>query len=341
LILEFGTLSRLTGDDRFEKAAFNAFFALWNRKSDIGLVGNTINSWTGKWTGPEVTGIGAGIDSFYEYALKWYVLSGEVQFLDVWHEAYAAIMRYSRGSDGFWFRSVNMHSGFIAYNTVDSLSAFWPGLQVLAGDIENAIKAHLIYWNLWRRNSGMPEVWDIGTMEMVASQYPLRPEFVESTYYLYRATGDSFYLDVGERILYDLINRAKVECGLTGILDLKSNKRDDRMESFVLSETIKYLYLLFDETNPLHKDDSNYIFTTEGHILTLGSEHLKPLSPTLYEWVYPKDRVLKAILGIRPPALPLGFDIDRISTMHVHSLVPLPSHPTNIGGRPKGTAMFL
>lgn len=47
LILEFGTLSRLTGDDRFEKAAYKAFFALWNRKSDIGLVGNTINSWTG------------------------------------------------------------------------------------------------------------------------------------------------------------------------------------------------------------------------------------------------------------------------------------------------------
>lgn len=47
LILEFGTLSRLTGDDRFEKAAYKAFFAIWNRKSDIGLVGNTINTWTG------------------------------------------------------------------------------------------------------------------------------------------------------------------------------------------------------------------------------------------------------------------------------------------------------
>lgn len=47
LILEFGTLSRLTGDDRFEKAAYKAFFALWNRKSDIGLVGNTINHFTG------------------------------------------------------------------------------------------------------------------------------------------------------------------------------------------------------------------------------------------------------------------------------------------------------
>jgi hypothetical protein len=47
LILEYATLSRLTGDDRFEKAAYKAFFALWNRKSDIGLVGNTINTWTG------------------------------------------------------------------------------------------------------------------------------------------------------------------------------------------------------------------------------------------------------------------------------------------------------
>ena len=47
LILEFGTLSRLTDDDRFEKAAYKAFFALWNRKSAIGLVGNTINHYTG------------------------------------------------------------------------------------------------------------------------------------------------------------------------------------------------------------------------------------------------------------------------------------------------------
>ena len=47
LILEFGTLSRLTGDDRFEKAAYKAFFALWNRRSDIGLVGNTVNIFSG------------------------------------------------------------------------------------------------------------------------------------------------------------------------------------------------------------------------------------------------------------------------------------------------------
>lgn len=42
-----------------------------------------------------------------------------------------------------------------------------------------------------------------------------------------------------ERILYDIIGRAKVDCGLTGISDLTTNARDDRMESFVLSETLK------------------------------------------------------------------------------------------------------
>lgn len=54
-----------------------------------------------------------------------------------------------------------------------------------------------------------------------------------------QATRDPFYLDVGERILFDLITRSKVDCGLAGIQDLRTNKRDDRMESFALSETLK------------------------------------------------------------------------------------------------------
>ena len=85
-------------------------------------------------------------------------------------------------------------------------------------------------------------------------------EFIESTWYLYRvresplllylrrligrviqATRDPFYLDVGERVLFDLITRAKVKCGISGIQDLRTNKQDDRMESFVLSETLKVI----------------------------------------------------------------------------------------------------
>lgn len=42
-----------------------------------------------------------------------------------------------------------------------------------------------------------------------------------------------------ERILHDLSWRAEVPCGLAGISDVRWNTRDDRMESFVLSETLK------------------------------------------------------------------------------------------------------
>ena len=45
------------------------------------------------------------------------------------------------------------------------------------------------------------------------------------------------------------------------------------------SEPFQYLYLLFDEDNPLHNDDSNYVFTTEGHILFLDQEHLRSTPP--------------------------------------------------------------
>lgn len=30
--------------------------------------------------------------------------AGEIEFLDVWDDAYASIMRYSRAVDGFWVR---------------------------------------------------------------------------------------------------------------------------------------------------------------------------------------------------------------------------------------------
>lgn len=46
------------------------------------------------------------------------------------------------------YQTVNMNSGDVAYHTIDSLSAFWPGLQVLAGDVQSAIKLHLICWCL-------------------------------------------------------------------------------------------------------------------------------------------------------------------------------------------------
>lgn len=70
LLLEFGVLSRLLGDPTFEGLARRTNKALWrSRDKDTGLFGNVIDIQTGEWVGM-LSGLGAGIDSFYEYLLK-------------------------------------------------------------------------------------------------------------------------------------------------------------------------------------------------------------------------------------------------------------------------------
>ncbi|XP_031424138.1 ER degradation-enhancing alpha-mannosidase-like protein 1 isoform X2 [Clupea harengus] len=70
-------------------------------------------------------------------------------------------------------------------------------------------------------------------------------------------------------ILQSLEKNTKVKCGYATLHHVVDKSKEDRMESFFLSETCKYLYLLFDEDNPLHDSESRYIFTTEGHVVPI------------------------------------------------------------------------
>jgi mannosidase alpha-like ER degradation enhancer 1 len=84
LLIEFSVLSRLTNDSRFENAAKNALTKLWSLKSHLGLWGNALNMETLQWIDP-VAGVGAGLDSFYEYLFKLYILLGEEEYLDMFN----------------------------------------------------------------------------------------------------------------------------------------------------------------------------------------------------------------------------------------------------------------
>ncbi|ORX49888.1 hypothetical protein DM01DRAFT_1376194 [Hesseltinella vesiculosa] len=277
LILEFGVLSRLTGNPEYERVAKHALLALWEQRSSLNLMGNVIDIQTGEWILP-MASTGAGIDSFYEYLLKAYVLFGDKEYLDVFDTAYEAIMRHVVDRSGFLYRNVHMQSGALLATWIDSLSAFMPGLQVLYGDLDAAIKGHLVFFNLWRRYHALPERYDFYQQDINIGYYPLRPEFVESNYYLYRATKDPFYLQVGEMVLLDLNNRSRIDCGFASMGNVLDGRLEDRMESFMLSETLKYLYLLFDAEHPVNSLDNNFVFTTEGHFLPLASDYLTTLS---------------------------------------------------------------
>ena len=69
---------------------------------------------------------------------------------------------------------------------------------------------------------------------------------------------------------HSLIVILLVRCGYATVHDVLDKSLEDRQESFFLSETVKYLYLLFDEDNPINTNDMKYVFTTEGHVLPLS-----------------------------------------------------------------------
>ena len=81
LLLEFAALSRLTGNPEFEVKAHRAMEVIWQKRHQgHNLVGTTINIHNGEWTRKE-SGVGAGIDSYYEYCLKSYILLGQPEYL--------------------------------------------------------------------------------------------------------------------------------------------------------------------------------------------------------------------------------------------------------------------
>ncbi|KAJ2781800.1 hypothetical protein H4R18_002661 [Coemansia javaensis] len=267
LLLEFGALSRLTNETIFEDVARLALSDMWAARSKRNLFGNTYNLETQTWTLP-VAGISAGVDSIYEYLFKSYVYFDDERYLRAFEATYSALLRYSRDTTGgYAFYNVHMETTDVSSFWVDALSAFFPGLMVLAGDVDGAESAYLLYYHLWDRFRAMPERFNLHLREPDIAYYVLRPEFIESTYYLYRATRDPFYLAVGEMVLRDMNELMRTRCGFTALKDVRTHALDERMDSFVLSETFKYLYLLFDDENPLHRVHSNHVFTTEGHLL--------------------------------------------------------------------------
>uniref|UniRef100_A0A669BWW1 alpha-1,2-Mannosidase n=1 Tax=Oreochromis niloticus TaxID=8128 RepID=A0A669BWW1_ORENI len=195
LLVEFGILSRLIGDSTFEWVARRAVRALWNlRSNETGLLGNVVNIQTGQWVGKQ-SGLGAGMDSFYEYLFKSYILFGEKEDYRMFTAAYESIqnhMRRGREScnegegDPPLYVNVNMFSGEIMNTWIDSLQAFFPGLQVLNGDVDDAICLHAFYYAIWKRFGALPERYNWQLQAPDVLFYPLRPELVESTYLLYQ-----------------------------------------------------------------------------------------------------------------------------------------------------------
>lgn len=291
MLIEYGMLSKLTGKQEYYDKAKRAVVALYQRQSKIGLVGNGINVETGEWTGT-TAGIMGGIDSYYEYLLKAAVLFHDEDCERMWTASFTAIQKYlaDQRPDGLWYGQADMNTGARTTTHYGALDAFFPAVMVLWDEYaaaQSCAQMDAEYggpgrctvhhsdspeaalqdssYRMWQFAGIEPDGFDYVARQITAPSYPLRPEIIESTYYLYHYTHDPKYLQMGKTFFDSLKQYCRTPDAYAELSDVRTKQKKDEMESFFFAETLKYLYLLFSPPETL--DFNRIVFNTEAHPL--------------------------------------------------------------------------
>ncbi|HEX7720693.1 MAG TPA: glycoside hydrolase family 47 protein [Pyrinomonadaceae bacterium] len=299
LLIEFGTLARLTHRQIFYDKAKRALVEIYNRRSPIGLVGTWINVESGQWTDTD-SHISGAIDSYYEYLLKCAILFNDQDCRRMWEASISAINKYLSvtriGEDEgtpakheLWYAHADMNNGKWTAMTYGALDAFFPAVLSLSGDFDRASLLQESSFSMWMKEGIEPEEIDYETMKIKSPGYPLRPEIVESTYYLYHyATaqrqsfrgerrppsrgnapglntlyGSDHYQQMGETMWRDFVKYCRTDAGYAALKSVVTKEKNDSMQSFLFAETFKYFYLLFAPPRTLNFD--RVVFNTEAH----------------------------------------------------------------------------
>jgi len=238
---------------------------------------------TGVTTGSTITW-GAMGDSFYEYLLKYWLLTGKR------HEQYKRM--YLDAVKGMVAKLLFTEDGltFIAESKngrvdkkMDHLVCFVPGTLALgAQHIPEVAEEHMrlakklvstCYQMYARQRTGLsPELVRFSSGHMStdprAVHNLLRPEAIESIFYLWRFTKDPMYREWGWKMFLAFEKHCRVASGgYVGIRNVlqEHGPQDDKMETFWLAESLKYFLLLFSEDDLL--DLSTHVLNTEAHPL--------------------------------------------------------------------------
>ncbi len=268
LLLEFGMLSKLTGKPVYFDKSKRALVETFKRSSKLGLVGSAINVETGKWENTEAH-IGGGIDSYYEYLYKCYRLFGDKDCKAMWDTSIAGINKVlaDQRKGELWYGHSDMNTGRRIKTEYGALDAFMPALLALGGDVKRAQALQESGLKMWRLNHMEPEALDYAGMKVLSPGYALRPEIIESAYYLNHYTGNPRYRAMGREFFEDFVRYCRTGAGYAALKDVRTKEQEDSMESFVFAETFKYYYLLFAPKSAL--DFNAVTFNTEAHPLRL------------------------------------------------------------------------
>nr|XP_021329067.1 endoplasmic reticulum mannosyl-oligosaccharide 1,2-alpha-mannosidase isoform X1 [Danio rerio] len=292
--LEFRELSRLTQDPQYKNAVEEVTKQVHRLEGKRdGLVPMFINTNSGKFTRRGAFTLGARADSYYEYLLKQWLQGGkkETELLEDYIQAIEGVKKnLLKQTSTSKLTFVGELSNGRLNPKMDHLVCFLPGTLALGAhnglpadhmelaiqlietchqmyvQMETGLSPEIAHFNLQNHNGRDIDVKPADRHNL------LRPETVESLFYMYRFTKDSKYRDWGWEILQSFNKHTRVPSGgytsIGNVRDPLNPAPRDKMESFFLSETLKYLFLLFsDETELISLD--KYVFNTEAHPLPI------------------------------------------------------------------------
>jgi mannosyl-oligosaccharide alpha-1,2-mannosidase len=286
--LEFKYLSHHTKNPIYAEKAERVMEVLRNNKKEhTGLYPNYVLTETGQFRSNWYS-FGALGDSFYEYLLKQYLLTGDITYHKMYRETVYGIKKYLLSySRPNGLAYISEFRGGKQVPKFDHLVCYTAGMLALGStirfedsnieeldeDLEIAKQIMHTCSKLYLdQPSGLgPEIANFAnSTHDYTVQHPtylLRPEVVESLFILYRVTGDKQYVEIAWTIFQSIERVCKTPAGYSGVTNVKEAvpEFDNAMESFFLSETLKYLYLIFSPKELLPLDE--FVLNTEAHPL--------------------------------------------------------------------------
>lgn len=287
--LEFIALSQRTGDPKYQQKVEHVIAQLNKTFPADGLLPIYINPDRGTSSYSTIT-FGAMGDSFYEYLLKVWIQGNKTpavkHYREMWERSMKGLLSLVRRTTPSSFTYICEKNGDSLYDKMDELACFAPGMLALGssgygpGESDKFLSlAEELAWTCYNFYQSTPTklagenyFFHAGQDLSVGTSWNiLRPETIESLFYLWRLTGNKTYQEWGWNIFQAFEKNSRTESGYVGLKDVNSGVKDNMMQSFFLAETLKYLYLLFSPSSVIPLDE--WVFNTEAHPLRIVSRH--------------------------------------------------------------------
>jgi Glycosyl hydrolase family 47 len=268
-ILEFGTLSRLTGNPRYYRLAKRAQRAVVERRSGLDLLGQSLDVETGEWTDATDVAPNPPVDSFYEYLWGGWAMFGDRDDLHWFRMLNRAMTKHlaERRNGLLWYKQVDFRTGATLGRRQSELAAFWAEILGSAGDVRRGYDYYRSWTAVLDRYPVIPEEIDYTTFAATSKGNQLRPEYVNSSFDMYLQFRDPYFRTTALQYFAGMKQFNRVPNGYTIVDDVTTRPMvlGDLTPAYWFAENMKYLYLMFADSPRFNYRD--FYLSTEGKVL--------------------------------------------------------------------------